>query len=146
MTLSESALDAVIAELLNGYNIRHAPIPIEAILQQPLPDMWEQVDLAELSGTFYALNDPYGPRLALARLLIRLLSSCAWGGQRGLAELDGNPSAVYRAARALLMPRAMLTEMPASALNPTTISALYQVPLPEAEQRLIEVHAWPPLV
>ena len=146
MSLSESALDAVIAELLDAYAVRRAPVPIEAILQQPHPEMWEQVDLAELSGTFYALNDPFGPRLALARLLIRLLAGSSWGAQRGLAELDGNPAAVYRAARSLLMPRAMVVEMPAAALNPATVSTLFQVPQSEAEQRLIELYAWPPLI
>jgi hypothetical protein len=96
-----------------------------------------------LSGTFYALNDPYGPRLALARLLVRLLAGSAWGAKRGMAGIETQSSAVYRVARALLMPRAMVTEMPAAALNPATISALYQAPLPEAEKRLIELHAWP---
>ena len=143
MSLSESALDDIVGELLTIYDIRRAPIPIEVILQQPMPDMWEQVDLAAVSGTFYALNDPYGPRLALARLLVRLLAGSAWGGQRGMAGLDMQPSAVYRAARALLMPKAMIVEMPAAALNPTTVSTLYQVPPSEAEQRLIELHAWP---
>lgn len=143
MNQSEASLEAIITELLDGYSIQQAPVPIEAILQQPMPDMWEQVDLAELSGTFFALNDPYGPRLALARLLVRLLAGSAWGARRGMAGIEMQPSTVYRVARALLMPRAMVTEMPAAALNPATISALYQAPLAEAEQRLIELHAWP---
>jgi hypothetical protein len=133
--------ESIIAQLLAAYGITDAPVPIEVILQQPRPGMWEHVDLAELSGTFFAMDNPYSPRLALARLLIRLIAGSAWGIERGLNVLDGRNEAVYAAARILLMPRDILARMPAVALNPETVSTLFEVPLAEAKKRLLELEA-----
>jgi hypothetical protein len=134
-------VERVMAELLDTYGVYAPPVPIEAILQRPRPGMWEIVDFSELSGTFFAMKDPHGPRLALARLLVRLLVSTPWGMERGLGELEGRPTAVYAAARALLMPRPMLMALPAASLVPGTISILYEVPETEVERRLVEIEA-----
>lgn len=135
--------NAVAEQLLAACEIFSPPVPIEAILQRPLPDMWNSVDLSELSGTFFAAGEPYGPRLALARLLVRLLAGTEWGAQRGMNSLNGSSEQVDSLARAILMPRAWLARLPANSLTVAAISPIYQVPPAEVAVRLRELDVFP---
>lgn len=139
MTVSTVNAETIAAELLTAYGIQTPPVPIEAILQHPMPDMWETVDLSDLSGTFYVIGDPYMPRLALARLLVRMLADSEWGTHHGLTGAVRSTDRVNHMARAILAPRPWLAKLPAAALKPIAISALYQIPLSEAIERLQEL-------
>ncbi|MFN8378665.1 MAG: hypothetical protein U0452_08345 [Anaerolineae bacterium] len=139
MISSTLNVETVASRLLDVYGIQSPPVPIEAILQHPMPDMWEKVDLSAISGTFFAMDDPYRPRLAVARLLVRLLSSTEWGIRLGLAGITNSSEQVYHQARAILAPRSWLAQLPAASLTPPVIRTVYQLPLSEAMIRLQEL-------
>ncbi|MBL8147252.1 MAG: hypothetical protein JNL34_12785 [Anaerolineae bacterium] len=139
MTPPTTNVNAVAEQLLAAYGIYSPPVPIEAILQRPQPDMWDTIDLSELSGTFFAAGDPYRPRLALTHLLVRLLTGTEWGAQRGLNGLNSSREQVESLARAILMPRAWLARLPATSLTAAAISPIYQVPAAEVVIRLREL-------
>ena len=143
MTSSTFNPNAVAEQLLAAYEIHSPPVPIEAILQRPQPDMWDRIDLSALSSTFFAAGGPYRLRLALANLLAGLLTSTEWGAQRGLNGLNSNKEEMESLARAILMPRAWLARLPAASLTVAAISPIYQVPAAEVAIRLRELDVSP---
>jgi hypothetical protein len=132
-------VEQVATELMADYEIRLPAVPLEAILQDPRPTMWRAVNLHDLRPGFHAIQVPFGTRMVLAQLLARLLIDSAWGEQRGLAPMRGQPTAVHALGRAILMPRVMLMRLPAEALQPPMVSRLYEAPLSEAADRLAEL-------
>lgn len=139
MTSRALNVESVAHQLLSAYGIQTPPVPLEAILQHPLPDMCHRIDLAVLPDTFFAQDDPYRPRQALAHLLVCLLADSEWGSQHGLAGVASSADKVNQLARAILMPRDWLSQLPPAALEPGVLGALYQVPVAEAIIRLQEL-------
>ena len=80
-------LESIATELVAEFEVSSAPVPIETMLQNPKDGMWEQVDITQLSGSFLSLKDRYSPRMSIARLLAKHLTTCEWGQERGVFEL-----------------------------------------------------------
>jgi hypothetical protein len=131
--------ESIAIELLLVYDITTPPIPIENMLQRPRADMWEQVDITQLSSSFLTLNDVYSPRMSLARMLARHVASSQWGKDHGLTVILENPDLLYAFGRMLIMPRDMVMELSASARTPTAMSVHFEVPEEDARLRLREI-------
>jgi hypothetical protein len=132
-------LEACTAALLEAFNITAPPVPIESMLQRPLPGMWEQVDVTQLSGTFLSMKSQYSPRMSLARLLARHVTVCPWGKERNLLPVLKNDDLLRVFARMLIMPRGMIEGLSSGARNPTAMSMHFEVPEEDARQRLQDV-------
>jgi hypothetical protein len=138
-----NTLETIASELITEFDINYAPVPIETILQNPKEGMWEKVDIAQLSGSFLSLKEPYSPRISIARLLARHLATCPWGRERGLFEIlrqDGN---INRFARMLIMPKPLVEQVTTAARNPRTMSLQFEVPEDDVRLRLDEVFGSP---
>src|SRR5690606_28288684 len=83
-------LEMIAAEVMRLFHVKVPPVPLESMLQQPPGDLWERVDLSQLTGNFWSIKDPYAPRMSLARLLARHLVSSPWGEEQKLNELIKN--------------------------------------------------------
>lgn len=129
-------LEHVTQELMTLFNISMPPIPVESMLQHPKPDMWEEVDISQLSGTFLRITDRYSPRMSIARLLARHIINSPWGSAHGLRELVRDEDTLHRFARMLMMPASMIMELGSSARTPMLISLHFEVPEEEARLRL----------
>ncbi len=133
-------LEAIAQEILDIFEVYAPPVPIELMLQHPRREMWEEVDPAQLSGSFLSLKDRYSPRMSLTRLLVRHIASSAWGHEVGLFDIvQNNIDHLNRFARMLIMPRDMVLGLPASNRNPTIMSNYFEVPPDDAEKRLTEL-------
>lgn len=132
-------LEAVAAELIAEFDVNYAPVPIETILQNPKEDMWEKVDITQLSGSFLSLKEPYSPRMSIARLLARHLATCPWGQERDLFNLLREGDNLKLFARMLIMPKPLVENVPTAARNPTTMSLQFEVPEDDIRIRLDEV-------
>ena len=132
-------LETVATELLDTFEIGSPPVPIETMLQYPKADMWREVDINQLSGSFISVKEHYSPRMSLARLLARHVVSSAWGKQRGLFELRQDDSSIRAFARMLIMPVGMVKALSAGARTPTTMSMHFEVPEDDARLRLDEL-------
>lgn len=139
----QALLENTAEELMRLFRVQLPPVPIEAMLQNPLPGMWEEVDISQVSGSFLNISSPYLPRMSLARVLARHIASSAWGEERGLRTVLGNSQAVSALARAVIMPRSMLDALAPAALTETTVSDHFEVPLKEAAARLSELRRAP---
>jgi hypothetical protein len=132
-------LETITNDLINFYGIQDPPVPIESMLQRPLDDMWEELDISKLSSSFINVNDYYSPRMSLARLLARHVVESSWGQERGLDEIAENEEKMRAFARMLMMPSVLVKALSASARNPEWISVHFEVPVDDAEMRLHEL-------
>lgn len=133
------ALERIANELVETFNITIPPIPIESMLQHPKPDMWEDLDISQLSGSFLRVTEHYSPRMSLARLLARQLASSPWGQTRGLLTKIRDELTLHRFARMIVMPAPMVLELNAAARTPSLLSAHFEVPEEDARLRLEEL-------
>lgn len=132
-------LEIVASEVIETFDIKAPPVPIESMLQHPKPGMWEEVDITRLSGGFLSIKDPYSPRMSLTRLLARHIIQSQWGQTRKMQDIVTSDTDVHTFARMLIMPLAMVRALSSSARNPTTMSLHFEVPEDDARQRLIEL-------
>lgn len=141
MTPNErEALENVVAELLAEFNVHAPPVPVETILQKPRADMWEEVNVSQLTSTFLSFKEPFSPRMSMARLLARHLATSAWGDARHVREILGTNEDVLRAfARMLAMPREMVDALPSTQRSAAYISSHFEVPESDAHQRLLDL-------
>jgi hypothetical protein len=138
-----SRLEQVASELIETFEITGPPIPIEIMLQRPKPDMWQEVDITELSVGFLRAGGHFSPRMSLARLLARHIIQSDWGEKRGLRELfkDDKDESLLRAfGRMLIMPETMVKALSEGARTPITMSIHFEVPEDDANQRLKELN------
>src|SRR5690606_14241469 len=126
---------------MDAFSITAPPIPIERILQNPQSDMWDDVDLSRLSGSFLKLKESFSPRMSLARMLARHVASCDWGAARGLSGLDRDESKLYSFARMLVMPANMIMQLNETARTPHLLGTYFEVPEEDARVRLKELEA-----
>ncbi len=135
-------LETAAIELLEIFEIDKPPIPIETMLRNPKNDMWKQVDINQLSGTFLSVRDQFSPRMSLARLLVRHVAASDWGKERKLPQIFIEDEELLRAfARMLIMPGPMIEELTTGARNPIAVSLKFEVPEDDARIRLSELHA-----
>lgn len=132
-------LETIATEVIATFDIKSPPIPIESMLQHPKPDMWQEVDIAKLSGGFLSVKEIYSPRMSLARLLARHIASSEWGQTHQLRELVKDEEQIYAFARMLIMPMGMVKALSTGARAPTTMSFHFEVPEEDARLRLIEL-------
>lgn len=135
-------LEKIASELIKTFVINNPPVPIEIMLQRPKPDMWDEVDITELSVGFLKTGGHFSPRMSLARLLARHIAQSEWGNQRGMRELlknDKNEEILKAFARMLIMPAAMVKALSASGRAPVTMSMHFEVPEEDARLRLTEL-------
>ncbi len=135
-------LEAVVTELMTLFDVQEPPIPLDNMLQTARDDMWKQVDVSQLSGTFLRFDNPYAPRMSLARMLARHLVKSAWGQQHGLPALiksDEDDDRLHRFARMIVMPYEMVSQLTNASRTPTAMSIRFEVPEEEARKRLEEI-------
>jgi hypothetical protein len=135
-------LEAIAAEVMRLFHVTAPPVPLESMLQQPPGDLWERVDLSQLTGNFWSIKDPYAPRMSLARLLARHIISSSWGEEHQLGDLIKSEQDVRAFARMLIMPVGMIQVMSAGARNAVAMSINFEVPEEDAQKRLIEVASY----
>lgn len=82
--MDNEQLEALAQKLCDTFEIYAPPVPVEIMLRKPKENMWEEVDPAQLSGTFMKLTDRFSPRMSMARLLVRHISISDWGKQHNL--------------------------------------------------------------
>lgn len=135
-------LEAIATELIQAFSIENPPVPIEIMLQRPKPDMWDEVDITELSVGFLRTGGHFSPRMSLARLLARHIVQSDWGEGKGLRAMmkDDKDGEKLRAfARMLIMPSKMVKALSANARTPITMSMHFEVPEVDARLRLEEL-------
>jgi hypothetical protein len=139
-----SALERIAIELTQTFEITAPPIPIEKMLQHPKVDMWDDLDIRQLSVSFLKVTDYYSPRMSLARLLARQLIHSPWGSKRGLSDMSNDELRLHRFARMLVMPASMVLELNQNARTPSIMSVHFEVPLEDARLRLEELADYTP--
>jgi hypothetical protein len=132
-------LEAAAAELVATFEVQSPPIPIESMLQHPKGDMWEEVDISQLSGTFLSIKDHYSPRMSLARLLARHVITSSWATARSIPNILNDEALVRAFARMLIMPAEMVKALSSGARNPTAMSMHFEVPEEDARLRIQEL-------
>lgn len=132
-------LEQIAIELIDLFEITTPPIPIENMLQRPKENMWNEVDITQLSSSFLKVDDVYSPRMSLARMLARHVASSGWGKQRNLTDMLNDPDQLYTFARMLIMPRNMVMDLTTGARTPTAMSVHFEVPESDARTRLIDL-------
>jgi hypothetical protein len=138
-TTLQSLIETAADDLAQLYEITDAPVPIEVILQRPKAGMWKQVNLAEMSLSIGSFKQRHGPRMTVARLLARNICRCEWGAQHGLKDLEEDEEAIRALARAVIMPRTLLSLVSSANLTPALISMRFEVPEEDAKLRLSEI-------
>ncbi|PJF28367.1 MAG: hypothetical protein CUN53_00585 [Phototrophicales bacterium] len=133
-------LELIAEEVIKAFEINAPPIPIEKMLQHPKPDMWEDLDISQISVNFLKVTNYYSPRMSLARLLARQLCASRWGSRLGLDAIWGNEIKLHRFTRMLVMPSSMITELTLTARTPSIMSVHFEVPLDDARLRLEELN------
>lgn len=139
-------LEKIASELIRTFEIEDPPVPIEIMLQRPKPDMWEEVNIADLSVGFLKTGGHYSPRMSLARLLARHIIKSDWGDTRGLPVImkrGKNDEVVNAFGRMLIMPYEMVKALSEGARTPITMSMHFEVPEEDALLRLNEVFGKP---
>jgi hypothetical protein len=132
-------LEQIAENICEDFEAYAPPVPIELMLQKPLVGMWEEVDVAKLSGTFLSVAERYSPRMSLSRLLARHIAASDWGKAQGINAILGNETLLNAFARMLIMPKEMLTGLTSNMRNPQTISMHFEVPESDARERLLEL-------
>lgn len=136
---NRAQLEDLTTRILEMFDVYAPPVPIELMLQKPLPGLWEKIDITQLSGSFLSVKERFSPRMSLARLLARHIAASEWGQQQGLLGLLHDSDAIQAFARMLIMPREMIMGLTASSRNPAYISTYFEAPQEDASQRLIEL-------
>lgn len=131
--------ERAVADLLSAFDVERPPVPLELMLQRPRPNMWREVNLSELSLSFISIEQPFSPRMSIARLLARHMCRCEWGAERGLAPYAEDNEALRALARAIVMPRSMLEEIPVVQRTPRFISTRFETPEKDVALRLSEL-------
>jgi hypothetical protein len=134
--LDYQKLESVVEELLDIFEVDAPPVPIEVMLQKPLPGMWEEVDITQLSSSYLKIDDVYSPRMSVVRLLARHIVQSGWGAERGLNQIQGDAESLRVLARMLVMPKRMIANLSPGARTPTTMRLHFEVPEPDANDRL----------
>lgn len=132
-------LEEITQELCDIFEVYAPPVPIELMLRRPLADMWEEVDVTQLSGSFMSVKERYSPRMSLARLLVRHIASSDWGNQHNLTDISDDTDLTNSFARMILMPREMVNGLTSSMRNPKTMSTHFEVPESDTQERLLEL-------
>ena len=133
-------LEKIASELIQTYGITEPPVPVESMLKNPKGNMWKEVDVNQLSGSFLVIKDRFSPRMSMARLLVRHVAISDWGRERELQSMFIADEKLIRAfARMLVMPMDMMTSLSNSARSASMISARFEVPEDDARQRLLEL-------
>jgi hypothetical protein len=132
-------LETVGRELIHLYSVSAPPVPIERMLQHPHPDMWDDVDMDNISSTFLNISTPYSPRMSLARFLARQIAESPWGRERGLAGVGDDDQAIHTLARVIIMPADLVLEISEASRTPQLISLHFEVPEEDARLRLKEL-------
>lgn len=132
-------LEHAAQELMRRFNITAPPVPIESMLQHPQTDMWEEVDVGQLSMGFLSANAAYTPRMSMARLLARHVMRSPWGESHGLNAIVDDTALLHTFARMLIMPQNMMTTLSVGARNPRAVCSAFEVPEAEAALRLNEL-------
>lgn len=136
------ALEVVASEVIETFEIKAPPVPIESMLQHPKPGMWEEVEIARLSIGFLSIKDAYSPRMSLTRLLARHIINSEWGKARRAQDFVKSEEDIHAFARMLIMPLTMVRALSGSARNPTTMSFHFEVPEDDARLRLTELTSY----
>lgn len=137
--MDKERLEEITREIFEIFEIYAPPIPIETMLGQPPAGLWEEVDIAQLSGSFLSVKERYSPRMSLARLLARHIAQSEWGAQRNLHTMINSEDAVHTFARMLLIPADMIDGLTSNTRNPRVISQQFEAPEEEVRQRLLEL-------
>lgn len=137
--MDQAHLEDIAQKLCDIFEVYAPPVPIELMLRQPKQDMWEEVDVNQLSGSFMSLKEKYSPRMSLARLLARHIAISDWGQQHGLSALINDEDLLNQFARMLLMPKEMVLGLTSSMKNPTTMTNHFEAPKSDTEERLLEL-------
>lgn len=132
-------LEAIAEEICEAFEAFAPPIPVELMLQQPPENMWDEIDVAQLSGSFLSLKERYSPRMSLTRLLVRHIAASKWGKERGLDSILGDTELLNAFARMLLMPREMIDGLTSTMKTPQALSLRFEVPESDAKDRLLEL-------
>ncbi|HEX2621683.1 MAG TPA: hypothetical protein VHL11_16110 [Phototrophicaceae bacterium] len=132
-------LDLIASELIKAFDVKAPPVPVESMLQKPIPGMWGEVNIAQLTGSFLSVKDPYSPRMSMARLLARHIATCDWGKTRHLGELVQGEDDMRAFARMLIMPKEMIATLTTGARNPVAMSMHFEVPEEDAQKRLLQM-------
>jgi hypothetical protein len=132
-------LESIADALMREFSIVAPPVPIEGMLQRPRDGMWKELDISQISGSFLRVTDRYSPRMSLARLLVRQLSTSRWGVENGLTEIQRNEKLLYSFARMVVMPACMILEMKEISRTADILSIHFEVPIHEAQLRLEEL-------
>jgi hypothetical protein len=142
VSTAQEHLEEISAELITTFQIQYPPVPIEIMLQKPLPDMWAEVDITELSVGFLKSGGQYSPRMSLARLLAKHIVQSEWGSKRNMKAIiqQGDEQALVRQfARMLIMPTAMVRSLSPSARTPQTMGIHFEVPEEDARLRMMDL-------
>lgn len=123
----QTQLDALIVRILDYYNLKHAPVPIERMLAHPIEGL-PQVDMTDLSLVFGIGEHRYEYRMAMGRLLYReicRLGKSGWAGE----EFPYSTDAARYFAVGLLVPTEWLQKaIRRPLINVATLSETFQVP------------------
>jgi hypothetical protein len=132
-------LEVIASNLMKAFDVKAPPVPVESMLQKPMPGMWGEINVSQLTGSFLSVREPYSPRISMARLLARHVINCNWGQEQGLPGLITSDEDVRVFARMLVMPKEMIEMMTSGARNPVAMSMHFEVPEDEAQKRLIQL-------
>jgi hypothetical protein len=101
--------------------------------------MWKEVNLGELSAAFLNVKHRYSPRMSIARLLARHICRSEWGAQNQLTPFVSDDDAIRAFARAIVMPRALLSAVKPTEQTLLTLSTRFEVPEEDMTLRLSEL-------
>jgi hypothetical protein len=132
-------IEELVLDLMDSFEITAPPVPVELMLQQPMPNLWEKVDITQLSGSFLSIKEVFSPRMSLARLLVRHALVSPWGKDNELTFILKDEPLLNAFARTLLMPSFMIEMMSSSARNPSAMSLHFEVPTEDARLRVQEL-------
>lgn len=132
-------IENAVEQLMADFEIDRPPVPIELMLQRPKPGMWKEVNLNELSTSFISIRERYSPRMSVSRLLAKIICRSEWGIKAGLEQIEKSEEDIRALARAIIMPKAMLDELPTTSRAPMIIGMRFEVPEEDARMRLIDL-------
>jgi len=139
---SHAQLEKIVHELMTLYQVSAPPVPIEKMLQEPLAGLWREYNIMDISIGFLTTKSLFGPRMSLARFLVRVISTSDWGIAQGLRPMSDSSLHYHPFARMLVMPATMIAELRQDARTPQLMSVHFEVPEDEATKRLDELAAY----
>ena len=95
-------IEELAQEIIDSYNFREPPVPIEKILKSPPPNLLVNVDISDLSLVFGIGEHQHEYRMAVARLLYREI--CRQDNSK-VNRMPYNKEAAHQFAAALLIPQ-----------------------------------------